>query len=57
ARLNHRDGKPSYLRDIPRTMSYVEEVAGRYAELGQLHDYIVREVKPAMIRAGMDLAS
>lgn len=57
ARLNHRDGKPSYLRDIPRTMSYVEEVAGRYAELGQLRDYIVREVKPAMIRAGMEPAS
>jgi len=57
ARLNHRDGKPSYLRDIPRTMSYVEEVAGRYEELGQLRDYIAREVKPAMLRAGMDLAS
>ena len=57
ARLNHRDGKPSYLRDIPRTISYVEEVAGRYAELGPLRDYIVREVKPAMLRAGMEPAS
>lgn len=33
ARLNHRDGKPSYLNDIPRTLAYVTEVSGRYAEL------------------------
>jgi aminoglycoside/choline kinase family phosphotransferase len=33
ARLNHRDGKPGYLGDIPRTLGYVVEVAGRHAEL------------------------
>ena len=33
ARLNHRDGKPGYLQDIPRTMNYVRDVAGRYSEL------------------------
>lgn len=33
ARLNHRDGKPGYLKDIPRTMGYVAEVCGRYPEL------------------------
>ncbi len=33
ARLNHRDGKPGYLNDIPRTLGYVREVAGRYSEL------------------------
>lgn len=33
ARLNHRDGKPGYLADIPRTLGYVFEVSGRYPEL------------------------
>jgi hypothetical protein len=33
ARLNHRDGKPGYLNDIPRTLGYVREVAARHAEL------------------------
>jgi len=33
ARLSHRDAKPGYLKDIPRTLSYVQEVASRYSEL------------------------
>ncbi len=33
ARLNHRDGKPGYLADIPRTLGYVTEVCARYPEL------------------------
>ena len=37
ARLNHRDGKPGYLQDIPRTLGYVVEVSGRYPELQDLH--------------------
>lgn len=37
ARLNHRDGKPGYLNDIPRTMGYVLDVSARYAELHPLH--------------------
>jgi hypothetical protein len=36
ARLNLRDGKPGYLRDIPRTLGYLLEVAGRYPELAGL---------------------
>ena len=36
ARLHHRDGKPHYLPDIPRTLGYVREVAGRQGELGGL---------------------
>lgn len=36
ARLNYRDGKPGYLKDIPLTLEYVREVAGRYAELSTL---------------------
>lgn len=33
ARLNHRDGKPGYLNDIPRTLAYIENVCGEYEVL------------------------
>lgn len=42
ARLNHRDNKPGYLDDIPRTLSYVVDVASRYDELAPLHTFIQR---------------
>lgn len=32
ARLNHRDGKPAYLKEIPRALNYITEVAPRYAD-------------------------
>ncbi len=40
ARLNHRDGKPGYLNDIPRTLGYVVDVSARYADLRPLHDLL-----------------
>lgn len=40
ARLNYRDGKQAYLQDIPRTMGYVKEVTGRYAEFGRFVEFI-----------------
>ena len=42
ARLNHRDGKPGYLADIPRTLGYVFEVSRRYPELHALHALLER---------------
>jgi aminoglycoside/choline kinase family phosphotransferase len=36
ARLNHRDAKPGYLNDIPRTLAYVIDVCLRYSELSEL---------------------
>jgi len=42
ARLNHRDGKPDYLKDIPRTLGYVHEVAGRYRDLAPLAGLVER---------------
>ncbi len=36
ARLNHRDHKPGYLKDIPRTLRYVLDVAARYPEFNEL---------------------
>ncbi len=40
ARLLHRDGKPGYIGDIPRTLGYVVEVCGRYPELSGLGDLV-----------------
>jgi aminoglycoside/choline kinase family phosphotransferase len=48
SRLNHRDGKPGYLGDIPRTLNYVEEVTSRYEELADLHDLVASRVKLAL---------
>jgi aminoglycoside/choline kinase family phosphotransferase len=40
ARLNHRDGKPGYLGDIPRTLGYVVEVATRHEDLAAFGAFI-----------------
>ncbi|EQD53512.1 aminoglycoside phosphotransferase [mine drainage metagenome] len=52
ARLWHRDGKPGYLSDIPRTLGYVIRVAERYPELGVLGEWIREEVLPSLRAAG-----
>jgi len=50
ARLNCRDGKPGYLRDIPRTLNYVLEVAGVYPGLSAFRDWLVRrELTPTAL--------
>ena len=48
ARLNHRDGKPGYLADIPRTLSYIVDLGSRYEELGFLIGLLENRVLPAM---------
>jgi N-acetylmuramate 1-kinase len=48
ARLCHRDGKPSYLGDVPRTLGYIVELAPRYAELAFLVELIEARVLPAL---------
>lgn len=48
ARLNLRDGKPGYMQDIPRTLSYITELAPVYEELGFIADLISRRVLPAL---------
>lgn len=45
ARLNHRDGKPGYMNDIPRTLGYVSEVCSRYSELAELGDITETVIK------------
>lgn len=45
-RLNHRDGKISYMGDIPRTLNYILEIAPRYAELEFVAGLISRRILP-----------
>jgi aminoglycoside/choline kinase family phosphotransferase len=40
ARLHYRDGKSGYLADIALTLSYIEKVCGRYAELDGLNSLL-----------------
>ncbi|HUT40150.1 MAG TPA: phosphotransferase [Gammaproteobacteria bacterium] len=44
ARLNHRDGKPGYLGDIPRTIGYITDMAERHAALAPLCAFVENEV-------------
>lgn len=48
ARLSHRDGKPGYLRDVPRTLEYVSAVSEQYPELRPLRDLVETRVRPAL---------
>ena len=48
ARLNHRDGKPGYLEDIPRTLSYIVDLGGQYDELAFLIALIEERVLPGI---------
>ncbi|MGH8508433.1 MAG: aminoglycoside phosphotransferase family protein, partial [Gammaproteobacteria bacterium] len=48
ARLWHRDGKPGYLHDIPRTLAHMADVSVRYPELESLHRLLVEKVIPAI---------
>lgn len=51
ARLWHRDGKPGYLKDIPRTLNYVRVVAAAYPQLQFLRELIDGRVMPALNQA------
>ena len=39
-RLNYRDGKQNYLKDIPRTLNYIYHVSENYKELNFLRELI-----------------
>jgi len=47
-RLLHRDGKSGYLKDVPRTLSYVVDIAPSYDELTFLGEFIGQRVLPAI---------
>jgi aminoglycoside/choline kinase family phosphotransferase len=48
ARLLLRDGKSGYLGDVPRTLSYISDIASTYAELAPLGEFIMERVMPAL---------
>jgi hypothetical protein len=51
ARLLHRDGKTGYMQDVPRTLSYIVDIAPRYQELSFLSDLICNRILPVLARA------
>ena len=48
ARLNHRDGKPGYMLDIPRTLSYIVDLLPRHRELAFLVQLITNRCLPQL---------
>jgi len=48
ARLRHRDGKPGYLADVPRTVGYLVDVSRGYPELRDLYAFLCERVLPAL---------
>lgn len=42
ARLNYRDRKPGYIKDIPRTINYVFEVCEQYPQLAPFREMLDR---------------
>lgn len=52
ARLWQRDGKPGYLADIPRTLSYISELEDDYPELGALYPLINDHLLPRLAALG-----
>ena len=50
ARLNHRDGKPKYLADVPRFFAYLDGVLPKHPELAGLQRFIEHKLKPEIAR-------
>jgi aminoglycoside/choline kinase family phosphotransferase len=48
ARLHHRDQKSNYLADIPLTLTYIQDVSGRYDKLCFLQKLVSERVIPAV---------
>ena len=47
-RLSHRDNKHGFLKDIPRTLSYIVDLGPAYPELTPLYQIIEDSVLPAL---------
>ena len=48
SRLYLRDGKASYLQDIPRTFAYLKKVCAQYPEFAEFNDWLDKVLVPAM---------
>ncbi|MAO68243.1 MULTISPECIES: phosphotransferase [Idiomarina] len=47
ARLAHRDHKPGYLQDVPRTLGYLQRVSANYSQLSDYNQWLEKRVIPA----------
>ncbi len=55
ARLKLRDNKPGYIKELPRVLGYVVEVAHGYAELAAFAAWLDQRLLPAMRDSGLFL--
>ena len=46
ARLYYRDGKPGYLKDLPRVLDYTRAAASGYAETAEFAEFIAQHIDP-----------
>ncbi len=46
ARLHLRDNKSAYLKDIPRTLSYIEAISALYPELANFSEFLQQQLLP-----------
>jgi N-acetylmuramate 1-kinase len=46
ARLFYRDGKPQYLKDLPRVLNYAKETADLYGETAEFADFLDQRIEP-----------
>jgi aminoglycoside/choline kinase family phosphotransferase len=46
SRLHLRDNKSSYLADIPRTMTYIEQTCQNYSELDEFYHWLKLQILP-----------
>jgi N-acetylmuramate 1-kinase len=51
ARLFYRDGKPQYLRDLPRVLRYTREAAEAYPETAPFARFIAERIEPEFLGA------
>jgi aminoglycoside/choline kinase family phosphotransferase len=56
SRLHLRDGKPGYLKDIPRTLGYVTSLAQSSPELAVFYDYLVKHIPSEYLSQGISLS-
>ena len=40
SRLKHRDGKPNYMKDVPRTLGYLKKISKKYDVLEPLYNFV-----------------
>jgi aminoglycoside/choline kinase family phosphotransferase len=48
ARLSHRDNKKHFMKDVPRTLSYITDLKNKYAELDPLIHLIEKDIMPRL---------